>query len=140
MENKTVNILVVDDEEDLCWMIKKTLRMAGFTVKSANSGSQALVNLAQKNYRVAFVDAKIPDMDGLRLAAFIRQRSPQTSIILISGYYYPEDKTIVDGINRNLFDSFIAKPFDLNEVRRLTRRAVDESEKRPNVQSFNSGS
>ena len=128
MGDKTVNILVVDDEEDLCWMIKKALRPAGFAVKSANSGSQAFVYLAKIKFKVALVDAKIPDIDGLNLAALIRQRSPGTRIILISGYYYQEDKIIVEGLKNNLFIGFIAKPFDLIEIRRLTRQAVDSTE------------
>jgi len=128
MEYETVHVLVVDDEEDLCWMIEKALRPAGFAVKSANSGEQALKYLVEKTYQVAFVDAKIPDMDGLSLAALIRQRSPRTSIILISGFYYSEDETIVEGLKNNLFIGFIAKPFDLNEVRRLTRQAVESTE------------
>ena len=127
MECETVHVLVVDDEEDLCWVIKKVLRPAGFAVKSANSGSQALAFLAQNNFKVAFVDAKIPDMDGLSLIALIHQHSPGTSIILISGYYYQEDKTIVEGLKNNLFIGFIAKPFDLNEIRRLTRQAVEST-------------
>ena len=128
MEFETIHVLVVDDEEDLCWVIERALRPAGFVVKSANSGRKALEYLAQENYKVAFVDAKIPDMDGLILAALIRQRSPRTSIILISGFYYQEDSTIIEGLKNNLFIGFIAKPFDLNEIRRLTRLAVESTE------------
>ncbi|MDO9066198.1 MAG: response regulator, partial [Chloroflexota bacterium] len=95
---------------------------------SANSGKQALAYLAKKFYKVALVDAKIPDMDGLSLAALIHQRSPLTNIILISGYYYQEDSAIVEGLKNNLFIGFIAKPFDLNEVRRLTRQVVASTE------------
>jgi DNA-binding NtrC family response regulator len=131
MQDEKVQILVVDDEEDLCWVIKNALRPAGYAVKSANSGTQALAYLSKKNYKVAFVDAKIPDMDGLHLAALIRQRSPRTNIILISGYYYQEDKTIVEGLKNNLFMGFIAKPFDLNEIRRLTRQAIELTESKP---------
>ena len=128
MESDPVYVLVVDDEEDLCWVIEQALQPGGFIVTSANSGEQALAYLAKKFYKVAFVDAKIPDMDGLSLAALIRQRSPGTSIILISGYYYQEDRTIVEGLKNNLFIGFIAKPFDLAEVRRLTRLAVESTE------------
>jgi len=124
MEDETVQVLVVDDEEDLCWVIEQALQPAGFIVTSANSGAQALASLAKHFYKVAFVDAKIPDMDGLSLADLIRQRSPRTRIILISGYYYQEDSAIAEGLKNNLFIGFIAKPFDLNEVRRLTRQAV----------------
>jgi len=65
---------------------RNALRPIGFTVNSVNNGGQALTLLAKKEYAVAFVDAKIPDMDGLSLAALIRQRNPLTNIILISGF------------------------------------------------------
>ncbi|MDP2966528.1 MAG: response regulator [Pelolinea sp.] len=126
MEYEMFYVLVVDDEEDLCWVIRKALRPAGFAVKSANSGRQALAYLAKNNYKVAFVDVKISDMDGFTLATLIHQHSPCTSIILISGYYYQEDKNIVEGLKNNLF-SFIAKPFDLDDIRRLTRQAVEST-------------
>jgi len=109
-------------------VIENALRPIGFIVNSVNNGGQALTLLAKKEYAVAFVDAKIPDMDGLSLAALIRQRNPLTNILLISGFYYQEDKTIVEGLKNNLFVSFIAKPFDLNEVRRLTRQVVESTE------------
>ena len=125
MENQSVRVLVVDDEEDLCWLIGKALRPTGFEVKCAKSGEQALSCLVEKNFQAAFVDAKIPDMDGLSLAALIRQRSPETKIILISGYFYLEDKAIVEGFKNNLFIGFIAKPFDLSEVRRMAFLAVE---------------
>ena len=125
MESQTVRVLVVDDEEDLCWLIGEALRPTGFEVKCTNSGEQALSSLVEKNFQAAFVDAKIPDMDGLSLAALIRQRSPKTKIILISGYFYLEDKAIVEGFKNNLFIGFIATPFDLSEVRRMAFLAVE---------------
>ena len=122
--NKKNHVLVVDDEEDLCWVIEKSLRPAGFSVNRALNGKDALLLLEKTFFKVAFVDVKIPDMDGFTLAALIREHSPGTRIVLISGYYYQEDRTIVDGIKDNLFFGFIAKPFNLSEVRRLLYLAI----------------
>jgi CheY-like chemotaxis protein len=74
------------------------------------------------------VDAKLLDIDGLDLAAWIRQNCPQTAVVMVSGYFYPEDRTIVEGLKRGLFVGFIAKPFDLFEVRRMARQAVDRGQ------------
>ncbi len=128
MEGNRINVLVVDDEEDLCWVIEKSLNPAEFAVSSAITGQKALTLLAKKFFKVALVDIKIPDMDGFSLAALIRERSPGTSIILLSGFYYQEDRTIVEGIKNNLFFGFIAKPFILTEVRRLLYQAVSNTE------------
>lgn len=118
------HILVIDDEEDLCWVLENVLRSEGFTVTSVNNGKEALACLTGQVFEVVFVDAKLPELDGLTLAAMIRKQSPQTSIILISGFYYQEDQAITEGIEKNLFNLFLAKPFDLEDIRLLARQAV----------------
>jgi CheY-like chemotaxis protein len=79
------------------------------------------------------VDAKLPDLDGLDLAAKIRQMSPHTAIVLISDYFYEEDRTIAEGLQKDLFIGFVAKPFDLQEVRRMARQAVERGRETLNV-------
>ena len=120
-------ILLVDDEPDMCWALTNILRHAGFETATATTGSEALTLVAGRKppYAVAFVDAKLPDADGLELAAQIRQQSPQTAIVLISGYYYHEDGTVVEGIRQHLIVGFVAKPFQIDQVRLLARRAVE---------------
>jgi len=127
MNQKPLHILVVDDEPDMCWALENILRPAGYAVTTTTRGVEALKLLAAEPYIVAFVDAKLPDLDGLELAALICQESPHTVIVLISGYFYEEDKTITEGLQKNLFIGFIAKPFDLEEVRRMARQAVERA-------------
>jgi DNA-binding NtrC family response regulator len=128
MERESPCVLVVDDEVDLCWALENSLRSTGYTVVTATNGAEALEQLNRHRYVVAFVDTKLPDLDGLALAALIRQQNPRTSVVLISGYFYQEDETIIEGLQKGLFIDFIAKPFDLNEVRLLTRQAVKREE------------
>ncbi len=117
-------VLIVDDEPDLCWALENILRPAGYAVTSTTKGVEALELLARDPYAAAFVDAKLPDVDGLELAALIRQRSPHTAIVLISGYFYQEDTSVTEGMQNDLFIGFISKPFDLEEVRLMAHRAV----------------
>jgi len=132
MEQAMPRILVVDDEPDMCWALENILRPAGFTVTTTTRGAEALELLAQGPYLAAFVDAKLPDLDGLELAALIRRQSPHTAVVLISGYFYPEDPVITDGLQDSLFIGFVAKPFDLKEVRAMARRAMEQAgEARP---------
>jgi len=135
MKQEPPRILVVDDEPDMCWALENILRPAGFTVTTTTTGAEALELLAGRGdpagrpYAAAFVDAKLPDLDGLELAALIRQRSPHTAIVLISGYFYQEDRAINEGLQKGLFIGFIAKPFDLEEVRLMARQAVERAER-----------
>jgi DNA-binding NtrC family response regulator len=120
-------ILVVDDEPDMCWALANILRPAGYAVATATTGSEALALIGGRElpYAVAFVDAKLPDADGLELAAQICQQSPQTAIVLISGYYYHEDGVIVEGLRQHFIAGFVSKPFQIAQVRLLARRAVE---------------
>jgi CheY-like chemotaxis protein len=124
MTRELPRILIVDDEPDMCWALENILRPAGYAVTTATSGVEALELLAGEPYAVAFVDAKLPDLDGLELAATIRQESPHTAVVLISGYFYEEDRAITEGLQKDLFIGFIAKPFDLEKVRLIARQAV----------------
>ncbi len=120
-------ILLVDDEPDMCWALANILRPAGYAVTTTTSGIEALELLAQEHYAAAFVDAKLPDLDGLELADLIGQRTPHTAVVLVSGYFYREDNTITEGLQQKLFIGFIAKPFDLREVRLMARQAIEPS-------------
>ena len=111
-----LRILIVDDEPDLCWTLENILCPNGYAVTTTTSGTEALEMLARGHYAVALVDAKLPDLDGLELAALIRQRSPHTVVVLMSGYFYREDTAITEGLQEDLFVDFISKPFDLEEV------------------------
>jgi len=124
---KPLHVLVADDEPDMCWALENILSSAGYQVTRAANGKEALELVEEMRFHVAFVDAKLPDLDGLKLAALIRQRSPHTAIVLISGYYYPEDRAITEALQNELFIGFIAKPFDLEEVRQMARQAVERA-------------
>jgi len=115
----------VDDEPDLCWALENALRTDGHAVDTATTGTQALDLLSKTPYSVVFVDAKLPDLDGLELAGLIRQQQPHAAIVLFSGYFYREDITITEGLESGLFASFIAKPFDLKECRHVARQAIE---------------
>jgi len=112
----------------MCWALENILRPAGYAVTTATNGAEALELVAGEPYAAVFVDAKLPDLDGLELAALIRQRSPHTTVVLISGYFYQEDRAITEALQNELFIGFVAKPFDLEEVRLMARKAVERTE------------
>jgi len=129
VEQECPQILVVDDETDMCWALENILRPAGYAVTTTVNGAEALALIRRDRYAAAFIDAKLPDLDGLELAATIRQHSPHTFVVLISGYYYREDQIICEAMEEELFAGFIAKPFDLEQVRLMADRAVEQARK-----------
>jgi DNA-binding NtrC family response regulator len=127
MNPQLSRILVVDDEPDMCWALENTLAADGYQVTVSSTGAEALQRMAEGTYAVAFIDAKLPDVDGLKLAEMIHQQDARTAIVLVSGYYYQEDQAITEGLRRDRFMGFIAKPFDLNTVRQMARKAVQRA-------------
>jgi len=133
-------ILVVDDEADMCWALENILSPDGYAVTATTSSVEALKLITEENYLVAFIDAKLPDLDGLELSLLIRQISPSTVVILMSGFFYQEDIAIIQGLQNNIFTGFIAKPFNVEEIRLIARRVIERAMEVPCVSDPNSGS
>lgn len=111
-------ILIVDDETDMCWALENILALAGYKTQSATSGKEGfeLLKHLYQNIRMIFLDVKLPDVDGLELAGHIRQHYPEIKIIIITGYYYRDTEAVQQGLTRGLFDGFIGKPFNISEI------------------------
>ena len=112
-------VLVVDDEPDVCWAIEIALREAGHDVVTTGSGSEALSLLVEGDFEVALVDAKLGDMDGFHLAREAARKRVGTALVLVSAYYYIDDKQVQQALEDGLLSGFIAKPFSLDEMRRV---------------------
>ena len=118
MSNKPL-VLIVDDEVDMCWALENILMLEGYKTHTATSGKEGLNFIQQlhSNIDLIFLDAKLPDIDGLKFAAFVKQHYQQIKIILFSGYYYRDSEAVQEGLAKNLFEGFIGKPFNISEIR-----------------------
>jgi CheY-like chemotaxis protein len=108
----TIPILIVDDEPDMCWAISHLIQSQGFNIITASNGTDACFKLANGNFSVVFLDAKLPDMDGLEIArhaSTLEQRRPK--VVLVSGYHYQDDPVVHDAIAEGIICNFLAKPF-----------------------------
>jgi CheY-like chemotaxis protein len=111
------SILIIDDEEDMCWAISHILKSQGQSIVTASSGEEACRKLSEGIYSLVFLDAKMPDMDGLDVARFantLAHYKPQ--IIMISGYHYANDPIICSAIEEGLITGFLSKPFTNEEI------------------------
>ena len=116
MNRQNKLILIVDDEQDMCWALEHLLNKQGFTTLKGLSGREGLELMRQHHFDCAFLDAKLPDMDGLELARRIKEIAPGISIVMVSGYYYLDDDSIQEAISRGLIEVFINKPFLKEEI------------------------
>jgi CheY-like chemotaxis protein len=111
-------VLVVEDEPILRLMAVTVVENAGFEPIEASNADEAVRILESRNdIRIVFTDIDMPgSMDGMKLAACIRDRWPPVEIILTSGHVAPEDVKVPE---RGLF---FPKPYDPQVVSRAMRR------------------
>jgi two-component system, OmpR family, response regulator len=112
-------ILIVDDEPDMCWALEHLLNQQGYVTRKALTAREALKLMAQHRFAYAFLDAKLPDMDGLELARRIREKAPDIRILMVSGYFYRDDVSIQEAISQGVIINFISKPFLQEEILRV---------------------
>jgi DNA-binding NtrC family response regulator len=109
-------LLVVDDEPDMCWALEHILNKNGYNIKKALNGIKALDLMKRYRFPLAFVDAKLPDVDGLELAGQMRHLDPDMAIVMVSGYFYRDDVAIQQALSQGLIKYFISKPFQQEEI------------------------
>jgi DNA-binding response OmpR family regulator len=113
INNKNVRILVVDDEEDICEIIKYNLESEGYTVDTANSAEEALQKKLGK-YQLFLLDIMMKGMSGYRLADEIKKRKKLDSpVIFISAKNSENDKLTGFSVGA---DDYITKPFSVKEI------------------------
>jgi len=114
-------ILIVDDEPDMCWALEYLLNKQGYVTRKALTALEALKLMERHRFACAFLDAKLPDMDGLELARRIRERAPDMRILMVSGYFYRDDVSIQEAIAQGVIIDFISKPFLQEEILRALK-------------------
>ncbi len=121
MKDKRKVFLIVDDEPDMCWALENILKKNGFLSKKALNGHEALALIKSGRFQAAFLDAKLPDMDGLDLARELLNIDPGIHIVMISGYFYQDDDAVQEAISEGLIKGFIGKPFDHDEILKVIK-------------------
>jgi len=111
--------LIVDDEPDMCWALQNLLTQNDIVSQRALNGQQAIALVEEIDFTAVFVDAKLPDMEGLDLAKHLRRSAPDLRIIMLSGYFYKDDPAIRKALDEKLLSGFIAKPFQNQEILRV---------------------
>ena len=107
-------ILVVDDEEDLCEILKFNLETEGYTVDTANSAEEAL-QLHLSDYSLLLLDVMMGEISGFRMASLMKKNPETANIPIIFITAKDTENDTVTGLNLGA-DDYISKPFSLREV------------------------
>ena len=119
MTNRESLFLIVDDEPDMCWALEHLLKRGGYLSKRALTGKEAIQLVKQHRFKLAFLDAKLPDLEGLDLAMRIREIDPSVGIVMVSGYYYKDDVDVQQAVTEGLISGFVSKPFKHDKILKI---------------------
>lgn len=118
------NILVVDDEKDICLFLHHLLSDKGHHVTLCTSRQEFDQAKGNQKYDLAFLDVRLPDGNGLDILKDIRAVQPLCKVVVMTGY--STVKTAVEAIKLGAYD-FIEKPFDdIEDIEHLTERLLTD--------------
>jgi len=108
------NVLIVDDEEDLCWLLTSTLQSKGYNVSVANSIIKGIACLKKKVPNLVLLDLKLPDGNGMDMIPEIKAAAPQAVVVIISAYGSEEKRA--EAKDKEGVHGFIDKPFTEEKI------------------------
>ena len=107
-------LLIVDDEAGIVEEIKDYFTEEGFEVHIADTGKEGIEQLADIKPDLLLLDMRLPDMSGVEVLKVVKRSSPRTKVIVNTGYV---DQAVIDEAAKLGRDSFIQKPFNLEQLR-----------------------
>lgn len=120
---QTSQVLVVDDEEIARTNLEYILRKEGHQVATAANGMEALEKVKAQEFDVILTDLKMEKMDGIQLLEAAKQISPNTEIIMVTGY--ATVSSAVDALKKGAAH-YLSKPIKLDELRDTVREIVEK--------------
>ena len=123
-------ILIIDDDLDMCLVLSKFLLRNGYDVETANSGAKGIIKFKEDNFDIVICDFRLGDRDGKDILKEIKSISPETIVLIITGY--SDIKIAVDVIKMGAFD-YITKPLIPDEVLNVLSAALQLPETNNNI-------
>src|SRR5688572_4917272 len=115
-------ILIIDDDRDMCLLLKRFLTRHNYEVLEAYSGKKALELLETLEPSLVMCDFRLEDMEGNVLLAKIKEKYPQVPVIIITGY--SDIKIAVEVMKMGAYD-YITKPLFPDEILVTIRKALE---------------
>ncbi|RPI36294.1 MAG: sigma-54-dependent Fis family transcriptional regulator [Nitrospiraceae bacterium] len=115
-------ILIIDDEEIVRASCSRLLLPEGYSVKTAHNARSGLALLETHSVDLVLTDLKMPDMDGIEVLRNIKEKWPETEVIIMTGY--GTVKTAVRAMKIGVFD-YIEKPFTPDDLLPLVAKAME---------------
>jgi DNA-binding response OmpR family regulator len=117
------NILIVDDETDICSLITMVLNLEGCRTYSSNNLAEARKELELRAFDAILTDIRLPDGDGVEFVRQIKQRLGDSTpaLIVTTGFsHFTQEEILASGA-----DEFVEKPFDVDSLIRSIKSAMN---------------
>jgi two-component system nitrogen regulation response regulator GlnG len=115
------HILIVDDEEAVCWALERALSKEGHRVAVASSAEDAFALAQKQRFDAVLLDVRLPGMDGLSALGRLRELTSDAPVIVVTAF--GNLSTAVKAVEGGAFD-YLAKPFDLGQALEAVARAL----------------
>lgn len=115
-------ILVADDEQGIRQLLTLVFSRAGYDVRTAENGAQALAMLQAQPAELLISDIRMPDMDGIELLRRVREDAPHTRVVMMTAFASLE--TAREAFKLGAED-FVQKPFDVEELKEIVKRTFE---------------
>ena len=120
-DKQKTKILILDDEPIVLKRLKPALEKSGYDVEAFSRSLEASSRILEQDFDIVITDLKMEGLDGMEFLTRVKDRSPATEVIVITGFATME--TAKQSFQKGVFD-FIAKPFKLSEIQDVVTRAA----------------
>jgi two-component system OmpR family response regulator len=118
-----IKILIVDDDESVRETFTAILEENGYIVDTAENGRDAIEKSNKNFYNAAFIDIRLPDMDGTDLLTAMKETTPKMRKIIITGY--PALQNAINAVNKNA-DAYVLKPPKMRDVLSMLKEQLQK--------------
>ena len=116
-----LQVLVIDDDAVVGRSFDRVLSEKGYDVSTVLSGEEALETMEDNNFDVVMLDLRMPGLDGMEVLKTIKQRWPDSEVIVVTGY--PSIETAKEAVRLGAFN-YLTKPLGPDEVIKAANDAV----------------
>ena len=118
------SVMILDDEPIVCERLRSTLEKLSLDLETFTDPNEALKRFSEKKVDVLITDLKMKEIDGIEILKLVKKVSPETKVIIITGFATVEKAK--EALKIGAYD-FIAKPFRLSQLRDLVVNALGSS-------------
>ena len=120
---------MIDDDESIRRTTAAILRNEGYVVDTAENGKEAIRRSNADVYSVALIDFRLPDMEGTELLTALRETTPKTVKIMVTGY--PTVQNAIECVNKHA-DGYFVKPVNYDKLLNTIKKLIQKEQESTN--------